>query len=254
MERFLNNFDLFAHRYQESHVKPDKHYSILPTVLMLAGEVGGKTVLDLGCGDGFFSRPFAQGGAKRVIGLDISEEQLKLAGQWQMPNLEFRLTDIFKDELPKGDLVNAPFVANYNNTVQELVTFFRRIQNALNTGGLAVFVMDIQGFPFGSLGWKRMRAIGATKTHNGDYPGLFGPNLTIDLWRCGRKPICTLRVRMHSQPVIQLALQQAGFQDIRWHLPIVSPEGIERFGEKFWKDYPEHCELAYITASKGNPP
>lgn len=246
--RFINNFNVLARCYQQSHVKPDKQYSILPTILKLVGDLQGKTVLDLGCGDGFFSRPMAQSGAKWVIGLDNSEEQLKLAGQWQLPNLELRLADIFQDDLPMADVINAPFVANYANTSNELTKFFVRVNGALNKNGRAVFVMDIRNFPCGNLGYRRMRAVGATKMTTGDYPGIFGPNLSVTLWNGGRKPICVLRVRQHSQIAIQTALQEAGFQNIRWHLPIVSAEGIERYDKKFWDGYPEHCELAYITA------
>src|SRR3990167_4134420 len=140
MTRFFNNFNVLARRYQKSHVKPDKQYSILPTILRLVGDTGGKTILDMGCGDGFFGRPMAQYGAKLVIGFDNSNEQLKLARQWQFPNLEFRLGDIFQDNLPKADVINAPFVANYANTPEELTKFFSRVNGALNRNGLAVFV------------------------------------------------------------------------------------------------------------------
>jgi predicted RNA methylase len=36
--------------YQQTDEKPDKLYSHLPTVLEIAGDLRGQTVLDLGCG------------------------------------------------------------------------------------------------------------------------------------------------------------------------------------------------------------
>ncbi len=40
------------------------------------GDVTGLEVLDLGCGAGYFSRQMAKSGAKRVVGVDISPNQL----------------------------------------------------------------------------------------------------------------------------------------------------------------------------------
>jgi 23S rRNA (uracil-5-)-methyltransferase RumA len=48
---------------------------LLKTVLEFAGDVTGKTVLDLYCGSGFFSIPFASK-AKRVIGVEMVPEAI----------------------------------------------------------------------------------------------------------------------------------------------------------------------------------
>jgi len=55
MDKSPNDYSTLAHSYQKTDAKPDKKYSILPTVLMIAGDSSGKTVLDLGCGSGFFT-------------------------------------------------------------------------------------------------------------------------------------------------------------------------------------------------------
>lgn len=44
-----------------------------------AGDVTGKKVLDIGCGSGVYSVDFARRGAARVVGVDFSENMLKLA-------------------------------------------------------------------------------------------------------------------------------------------------------------------------------
>ena len=53
---------------------------ILPNTLRLLNLKKGETVLDLGCGQGFFSREFFKAGAK-VIGVDCAPEMIKLAKQ-----------------------------------------------------------------------------------------------------------------------------------------------------------------------------
>jgi 2-polyprenyl-3-methyl-5-hydroxy-6-metoxy-1,4-benzoquinol methylase len=44
-----------------------------------AGDVGDKTVLDIGCGSGVYSVDFARRGARRVLGVDFSASMLQLA-------------------------------------------------------------------------------------------------------------------------------------------------------------------------------
>ena len=49
-----------------------------PALVEFAGDVTGKKLLDLGCGEGYFSRQMAEQGAS-VIGIDLSPNQLKFA-------------------------------------------------------------------------------------------------------------------------------------------------------------------------------
>lgn len=46
-----------------------------------AGDVTGKTVLDVGCGSGIYCADFARRGAARVLGVDLSSSMLALAGE-----------------------------------------------------------------------------------------------------------------------------------------------------------------------------
>jgi 2-polyprenyl-3-methyl-5-hydroxy-6-metoxy-1,4-benzoquinol methylase len=46
-----------------------------------AGDVKGKNILDVGCGSGVYSVDFARRGARRVVGVDLSNNMLNLARQ-----------------------------------------------------------------------------------------------------------------------------------------------------------------------------
>ena len=46
-----------------------------------AGDVTGKKILDVGCGSGVYAVDFARRGARRVVGIDFSNNMLKLARQ-----------------------------------------------------------------------------------------------------------------------------------------------------------------------------
>ena len=50
----------------------------LPAFLGFIGELRGKKVLDVGCGEGYNTRIFAQQGA-RAVGVDLSKEMIRLA-------------------------------------------------------------------------------------------------------------------------------------------------------------------------------
>ncbi len=51
---------------------------ILPNLMRLVSPASGETILDLACGQGFFSREFAKQGS-RVVGSDIAPELIKIA-------------------------------------------------------------------------------------------------------------------------------------------------------------------------------
>ncbi len=57
---------------------PNRVYLLDPVMLEAAGDVAGKTVLDVGCGEGRFARMLAERGA-HVVGLDPTVSLLKSA-------------------------------------------------------------------------------------------------------------------------------------------------------------------------------
>lgn len=49
------------------------------TFFRIVGSLGGKRVMDLACGFGFYTRMLKQHGAVQVVGVDISPEMVRLA-------------------------------------------------------------------------------------------------------------------------------------------------------------------------------
>jgi 2-polyprenyl-3-methyl-5-hydroxy-6-metoxy-1,4-benzoquinol methylase len=63
-----------------------------------AGDVAGKSILDIGCGSGIYAVDFARRGARRVLGVDFSGNMLRLAREEAARRsvdkvCEFRQTD-----------------------------------------------------------------------------------------------------------------------------------------------------------------
>lgn len=233
-----NDYDKIACDYKATDEKPDKKYSMLPTVLDLAGDLSGKKVLDLGCGSGFFTMAFAKS-SDNVVGIDNSSEQLKLAKKIKVPNIEYIEGDIFKTALPHSDIVLASFVLGYAQNEEQLDDLCSQIFDCLSTGGKFISIVDL---PAGH-DLKRFGARKILHEINGE------KKIEIILFNEDTE-ICRLWANYYSKESIGLMLRAAGFKKIQWHKPIISFEGMEALGGSFWKGYDENCELGYLTAEK----
>ncbi len=105
-----------------------------------AGDVTDKKILDVGCGSGVYAVDFARRGARRVLGVDLSANMLKLAEQEAerhgvTDRCEFVRADFLGLELrEKFDISVAMGVFDY---VPEQVAFLRKMV-ALTTGKVIV--------------------------------------------------------------------------------------------------------------------
>ena len=239
-ENRLNNYEIIAESYRETAEKPDKQYSTLPTVLRLAENFENKTVLDLGCGEGFFAEACVNNGAKKVVGIDNSAEQIKLAKQNKSTQVEYLLGDVFKDQLPKADIVIAAYLVNYSEDTEQLKSLFQNIYNSLNAEGKLVAVLDLP--EKGDL-----KKFGAVKTLLGDK--VDGTKIQIELFK-NEKSICVLNAVYFTPETLQKTLTSVGFKEVKWYKPTVSEEGKKKMGESFWEGYTDNCELGYLTAQK----
>lgn len=100
-ERVGKFYDVVWTEYLPEYEASEKHWKIFYS----AEEVQGKSVLDAGCGTGIFSIIFAQNGAARVTGIDISEGSLRTAKslkeKFNLINTEFRKLDMLALPFPE---------------------------------------------------------------------------------------------------------------------------------------------------------
>lgn len=225
-------------QYTKSHTKPDKQYSMLPTVLSLCA--GGKYIVDVGCGDGFFTEPLTQL-AERVAGIDISVEQLKKARKKQVKRAVFRHADMKNFNYAEADVVNAPYVINYSKSQEEVETFFARVYKGLAQGGRLVAIVDMPNSTIHDM--QKFGSIKCLKSlHDGE-------EITIQLFH-GNEKLVTLKSFYYTKETLGKLLYSVGFKQVTWHKPIVSEEGKTHYGEAFWKEYLKRCDVAYFTAVK----
>ena len=173
--------------------------------------------------------------------VDNSFAQIELAKKISThSNITYRVGDIFTQRGGPVDIITAPFVANYAQTVPVLTYFFESVFKSLREGGKAIFVIDL---PNG----KSLKRFGATKTFDGQRAN--ETRIHIHLFN-EEKRICTLVGVYYTPETVEDLLLKVGFQKVSWHKPVISEEGIGKFGPDFWKGYVDDPELGYVMAEK----
>jgi 2-polyprenyl-3-methyl-5-hydroxy-6-metoxy-1,4-benzoquinol methylase len=80
-EKMAAYYNTIAQEHKQSKELPYRLYIEEYTYFNLLGDLAGKSILDLGCGEGFYTRKFRQKGAIWVVGIDISKKLIEMARQ-----------------------------------------------------------------------------------------------------------------------------------------------------------------------------
>jgi len=203
--------------------------------LRLIGDVEGSRVLDLACGDGFYTRQIAQLGARRSLGVDVSSAMIEAAGRAEDRDphgAEFLVADAAQPELSQlgdFDLVTAAYLVNHAKSMTELTDMCRGAWSVLAEDGRFVGVTQHPWFSFDGPGpdpygfvFDRQR-----DTEFGTYV-----RVTAALEPPFRFHTCVIRPEVYEE-----AFATAGFSKLTWVPVSVGDEGLQRFGEDFWEDF-----------------
>jgi 2-polyprenyl-3-methyl-5-hydroxy-6-metoxy-1,4-benzoquinol methylase len=129
-----------------------------------AGDVRGKSILDIGCGSGVYSVDFARRGARRVLGVDFSANMLHLARQ---EALEHDVADVC--DFVQANFLDLDLAESFDVTIAmgvfdylpEPLPFLRKM--VASTSGRV-----IASFPGHSLVRKRLRRLRYRLGRKGD--------------------------------------------------------------------------------------
>lgn len=61
-------------------------------------------------------------------------------------------------------------------------------------------------------------------------------------------PPSSLEYRHWARHMYWEALEAAGFHDLQWHVFEISPEGLARYGQEYWRPFLENPPSAALTA------
>jgi SAM-dependent methyltransferase len=228
-------YDKIARQYQRSKALPFRRYVEWYTYSKLLDDLSGKSVLDLACGEGFYSRRIKRIGAKRVVGVDISPAMIALARQQNTDaglSIDYVVGDVLnKEKYGSFDLVVASYLLNYARTREQLLDMCRTIALNLKPGGRFVSINNNPDQPPDSFG--TCKKYGFIKTIS--EPLQDGAAITYEFYKAGQK----FRIENYylSRNIHAMAFRRAGLKDPRWIKIEVDPEGIRRFGQEFWQDF-----------------
>jgi len=128
-------------------------YTARPFVFRACEPLQGKSVLDLGCGEGYVARTLAAKGTSRILACDISAGMVEKAREAEARaplGIEYRVGDASADlGLPEAsfDLAIAVFLFNYLDTTQ-MLRVMRTAHRALKPGGRFVYTVPHPSLPF----------------------------------------------------------------------------------------------------------
>jgi len=136
----INDYDKFAKERQELLKRGEKRphrFIEKPMMKNLLRDLSGKKVLMLGCGTGEESIMLNDFGATDIVGIDLSEESIRLARE-SYPNCEFIVGDMhklpFDDE--SFDFVYSSLAIHYSGTPDDV---YREIYRVLKDSGELLF-------------------------------------------------------------------------------------------------------------------
>lgn len=105
-------------------------------------DLSGKSVLDLGCGYGWHCKYAAECGAKRVLGIDLSEKMINAAKEKNTdPKITYRVCGVEDYDYPANshDCVISNLVLHY---IADIGAIFRKVYLTLKTNG--VFLLNME--------------------------------------------------------------------------------------------------------------
>ncbi len=242
------NYDFIAEQYKRAKLQPWRAHVESFTLLGVIGDLTGKKVVDLACGEGFYSRILRGHGATSVTGVDLSERMIALARQQEAERpqgIRYRVGDGRNLQLEEEhDLVVAAYLLNYATNPEELAAMFSSIVRCLKSGGRFVTInsnpaCDFPAAPsFRKYGFET-RVPGAWR-EGAPFHWIFhlaeGP-LEIENYY--------LSVATHEE-----VCRSAGFRSIRWHPPRVSPQGQAAFDDGYWTELLSQAPVICLECTK----
>lgn len=223
-----------------------------PVIFRALGDVQRRSLLDLACGDGFYTRRFrAECGADPVMGIDLSSKQIDRAQaieQHEPVGIEYRVGDVMDLTLDRRfDVVTAIHLLHYLENAGEIASTLRGIYDLLGDHGHFVTMIANPEFDLD----KHDRLDSMTKF--GYYFSLAEPGngglLRFHPGGFEKERELTVEFRRWERAFIDSIAVHAGFTP-EWHDPFISAEGLETYGAEFFANYLANPQSKLLRLTK----
>ncbi|WOO42680.1 class I SAM-dependent DNA methyltransferase [Rubellicoccus peritrichatus] len=240
-----NDFNKIARQYVE--VKQQAWRSAIEeySFLKLIGDVEGLKVVDIACGQGYFTRLLKQGNPASICGFDSSSQMIKLARDEEKSKpmgIDYQVGDITDESLHGDfDLAVAAWLLVYAKSYEMLDEVCTGLARQLKSGGRFVtFTTNCD-----------------VHTHKPDYSKYgFRIDFPDDLhagsefrWSGQTSDgLCEVVNYYLPNKAYAVALEKAGFRDVKYHAISLSPQAPET--EAYWSYFLQYPPAFMIDAVK----
>lgn len=246
----MSDYDAFADSYDQTfQLMPYRTYIEAHSIFKLLGDVTGRAMLDVACGTGAYSRALRQRGAERVLGVDLSEEMIGVARGIEAnesQGIEYLAQDVGAlEDVGEFDGALGAYLLHYSTDEAHLHRMCQGISRNLRPGARFVTFQLNPDFSreqdyylkYGlDIHIPESLADGDAFSFCVRIPGFVSPDLTVYYW---------------GHEALERALQAAGFSEIRWHNPELSPDASAHPDPTLWPDYIAHPHCVLIECVKG---
>ncbi|MGW3194875.1 class I SAM-dependent methyltransferase [Streptomyces sp. NPDC001118] len=237
-------YDEIGEAYEGFKSLPLEQYAVVPGFLALVGDVRGKSVLDLACGTGFYSREFKRRGATEVLGIDISGEMIAVAQELEKSSplgVRYEVGDAseLRPLEQRFDVALGAHLLNYAEGIAAMERMCRTVHRSLEPGAEFFVLAQSPGFRF-----------------DGPSPDKYGfrTELTGEEAETGARvrttalldPPISFVSTLPRREVYENCLRSAGFSEPAWVPLEVSDAGVRTFGADFWADFLDNPPLEML--------
>lgn len=223
-----------------------------PVIFQTLGDIRGKSLLDLACGDGFYTRRFrTQCAANPVMGIDLSPKQIERAQtieQSEQLGIEYRVGDVISLNLERRfDLVTAIHLLHYLENAAEIESVLRGIHETLSDGGHFVTMIANPEFDL------EKHDPSDSKTKFGYYFSLAergnGGLMRFHPGGFEKERELTIEFRRWKRDFLNDIAGGVGFTS-EWHDPFISSEGLKEYGASFFQNYLANPQSKLLRLTK----
>jgi toxoflavin synthase len=245
LAKIMAEYDSIAKDYAKiNYDRPLLRYAAYASFFKILGDLKGKSVLDLACGDGFITQKIKQLGAKSVLGIDVSEKMIEIAlGVESKDPLDIKYQTGKVGQLGKigeFDVVTGAFLLHYAKTRGELLGMCSNIAVNLKSGGYFVGLNNNPGFPLNPIE-KYQDTISA------ELPLHEGSKLSVRI-SLGNNSANFINY-FWKKETYEAAFRRAGLEP-EWHSVKPTREGIGKMGGKFWQEFLNEPFFVIIKAMR----
>jgi 2-polyprenyl-3-methyl-5-hydroxy-6-metoxy-1,4-benzoquinol methylase len=242
--RQVEQFDSISGKYSAFvGLDPVRQFLHYPAIIQLLGDIRGKSVLDIGCGDGVFDRVLAKDCGAKVVGYDKATDLIAIAQKSEQENpldVEYVVSDpvTFKSDVHFDESFSV-MVLSYAPDVDYLLRFFKSAYDHLKSGGRFMSVIFNPEF-------KAFNTVLANRLFKQK-----AEEVEVNFLNPGTKEVqFTALLKQFTTEEYEAAAKKAGFRKVSWGQLFSTNQGKQTLGNDFWTLCEKEQPYAVVLAEK----